>query len=409
MARYLWIKTSPLHPLDRGGDLRTYHMLRMLRNQHHVTFVGMISDDTQRSGIARSREYADETHWVDHHVPAKTSPLFLTGALKNALVGSLPYAVSRFRSQKLCDTVLQLLKSQTYDCIVCDFIFPAASLPFKALHESGAKLILFQHNVESIIWQRRAEQARGITAPYWRAQHRRMEAFEREACVEFDGIIAVSEKDASIMRDQWHLTNVLGHVSTGVDSAFFKEVPRELPAAPRFVFLGSMDWHANVDAVLWFASECWPLVRKVHPNAEFCIVGRQPLPEVKALQSEALGITVTGSVPDVRPWLRGAHAMVVPLRIGGGTRLKILESMAAEVPVISTAIGAEGLPFTHGKELLTAETPAQFAEAMSGLLADPDKATRLAATARDCVEAEHGWQGVADQFTALIDSTDAKS
>jgi len=402
--RILWIKTSPLHPLDRGGDLRTYHMLRVLSATHHVTFAGMVDNEVRRAGIARSGEYSSEAHWVDHLDHPKGSPAFLWGALVNAVFGSLPYSVERYRSQRLHDLVLQLLKGQSFDWVVCDFIFPAASLPMEAIRKSGAKMIVFQHNVESLIWKRRADNAKGVTAPYWRSQYRRMEKFERTACEQFDGVIAVSAKDAAIMRDEWRLPKVLGHVPTGVDAEYFKAVERTLPSPPRIVFLGSMDWHANADAVIWFANEAWPLIRPQHPDATFCIVGRQPLAEVLALQNESQGIHVTGSVPDVRPWLRSATAMVVPLRVGGGTRLKILEAMAAEVPVISTAVGAEGLPFTHNEEILLAETAAEFAGSVHILLSDSLKAQSLSRAASSAVERDHGWPRAAEQFTTLAEA-----
>ena len=156
--RLLWIKTSPLHPLTRGGDLRTFHVLRHLHQRHQVTFVGMTADAGQKDGALRSGEYASHSAWA--HEPKASLQMskwrFLAGALAN-LPSSLPYAVARFRSAKLSRQVARLISLQQHDVVVSDFLFPAASLPWELKARTQAPWVLFQHNVESMIWKRRAE------------------------------------------------------------------------------------------------------------------------------------------------------------------------------------------------------------------------------------------------------------
>jgi glycosyltransferase involved in cell wall biosynthesis len=201
--------------------------------------------------------------------------------------------------------------------------------------------------------------------------------FENNVCHKFDAVLSVSEDDTSIMQETMGLPNVLGSVPTGVDIEYFQAMPKSLAAQPTVIFMGSMDWYANVEGVEWFVEKVWPLIRDHVSEARFLIVGRQPTPSISALASQTSGIEVTGTVPDVRPHLRSAHVMVVPLRIGGGTRLKIFEAMAAEVPVVSTTIGAEGLEVVHGRHALIADDAKSFADAVISLLCRADLRTKI--------------------------------
>lgn len=397
--KILWVKTSPLHPLTRGGDLRSFHMLRCLHQRHHVVYAGMISGEVQREGAKQWPLYAAEAHWVEHREAPKATAGFYLGAAVNALTSKLPYAVTRFESEVWREKLVEVLRGQKFDLVVCDFLFPAASLPWEELRGRDAPaLLLFQHNVESLIWQRRAEYASKWSRFYWRDQWQRMERFEREVSSRFDGIVAVSEEDAEIFRGRFGLEQVLGHVATGVDAGYFQAVPREVGHAPKVVFLGSMDWHANVDAVLHFVEHSWPLIRKEVADARFQIVGRDPLPVVRQLGENVPGVEVTGTVADIRPWLRQADVMVVPLRVGGGTRIKIFEAMAAEVPVVSTRIGAEGLPVEHGRDLLLADEVEPFAAEVVRLLQGAELGRELAAQALQRVVAHHSWEAVTAEF-----------
>jgi len=397
--RILWIKTSPLHPLTRGGDLRTFHVLRHLHQRHQVTFVGMTADADQIAGALRFREYASHSAWA--HEPKASLQLtkwrFLAGAMAN-LWSSLPYAVARFRSVKLRRQVAELISQQQYDVIVSDFLFPAASLPWELKARAQAAWVLFQHNVESMIWRRRAEGMTGIKGLYWKAQRDRMLRFESRVSARFDGVLVVSEEDARIFSEEMGLSNVCGVVPTGVDLDYFQALPKTPPPAPTVVFMGSMDWYANVDGVKWFAEAVWPQVLRTVPEARFVVVGRKPPPTIEALAATGMHIEVTGTVPDVRPFLRGADVIVVPLRIGGGTRLKIFEAMAAEVPVVSTSMGAEGLGVVHERHLLLADTAEDTAAEVVRVLRTPALGAKLARHALEEVARPCSWAAAAQIF-----------
>jgi glycosyltransferase involved in cell wall biosynthesis len=190
-------------------------------------------------------------------------------------------------------------------------------------------------------------------------------------------------------------------IPTGVDLEYFAPT-QATPRSSDLVFLGSMDWMPNIDGAEWFVREVLPLIRKRKPDCSVALAGRKPTRAVLDLANGDSGVQVTGTVPDVRPYLWGATVSIVPLRIGGGTRLKIYESMAAGVPVVSTTIGAEGLPVEPGTQILIADDPASFAECCVRLMEDPAGRARMAEAARQMVSSRFSWEAVACEFERLL-------
>jgi len=361
--------------------------------------MGMTGDEGQVRAAQQAGEYSTHAMWA--HEPKVSLQLarwkFLAGALAN--VGSpLPYAVARFKSARFRKLLSAKLKGERFDVVVGDFLFPAASLPWDLKATSVCPWVLFQHNVESMIWRRRAEGKKGVAAQYYRTQFNRMLRFEREASSRFDGVLAVSEEDARIFKTQMQLNNVAGVVPTGVDLDYFQSVPRTKFEVPTVVFIGSMDWYANMEGVRWFVEAVWPLVEREMTQARFVVVGREPPAEILALATSGRNIEVTGTVPDVRPFLRGADVIVVPLRIGGGTRLKIYEAMAAEVPVVSTRIGAEGLGVEDGRHVLLADSEEDMAAQVLRVLRTPAFGAELARHALEEVARPCSWAAAAQIF-----------
>src|SRR5579872_1316600 len=231
-----------------------------------------------------------------------------------------------------------------------------------------------------------------------------MRRFEAEAGRWFDAVVAVSPQDKLIFERDYGWNHV-HTIDTSVDTEFF--MPSSDPEVPdQLVFVGSLDWLPNQDALTYFAKEVWPLIRARRPQTKFQIVGRNPSSEMAGLGTID-GIEVIGTVPDTRPWLAGAALAVVPLRIGGGTRIKIFEAMAMGKAVVSTPLGAEGLPVTSGEDVLLAERPEQLAEAVLELLANPEKRTRIARAARRLVEENYSAETVARQFEKICLETAA--
>ncbi len=233
-------------------------------------------------------------------------------------------------------------------------------------------------------------------------QARKMRDFEGAAGRQFDAVIAVSPQDKQTFEREYGWQHVQT-IDTAVDTDFFHPTS-ELEDPQLLVFVGSLDWLPNQDGLAYFAREVWPLIRARRPETRFQIVGRNPPDEIREL-GEIDGMEVVGTVPDTRPWLARAALVVVPLRIGGGTRIKIFEAMAMGKAVVSTSLGAEGLPVTSGEDVLLADTPVALTEAVVSLLESPERRGALASAARRLVAENYSAEIVARQFERICQET----
>ncbi|MBO0699469.1 MAG: glycosyltransferase, partial [Zavarzinella sp.] len=306
-----------------------------------------------------------------------------------------PFTIRRNYDPNVRARVAELLAARPYELVICDTVVMArhtAGLPAPAT-------ILFQHNVEAQILKRHTEVAPGrFKRWYMRGQWRKMVRFEREFGARFDAVIAVSEPDRVTFEEEYGWPRVYA-IDTAVDTDYFQRAPAaEVP--DRVTFVGSMDWMPNQDGVTWFVREVWPRIRAARPAATFHVVGRNPPAGIRALE-QTPGVTVLGGVPDVRPHLAEAAVVVVPLLVGGGTRLKIYEAMAMGRAVVSTTIGAEGLPVVPGEHYLRADDPVGFAAAVGELLGARDTRDRIGRAADAFVRERYGSEQVARQFEAI--------
>lgn len=393
--KILWVNANYLHPTTKGGQIRTLEMLKHIHKRHEVHYA-TFEDPGNDEGPRRAGEYSTQVHAFPHYAPSRNSLAFYAQVLKGA-VSPIPVAISRWYSREMEHGLARLTAEEGFDAAVCDFLAPA--LQFPAID----KAILFQHNVETIIWRRHAEHAGNpVRRLYMKAQARRMFDFEAEICRRAGHIVAVSKNDTEIMRELFGVTRI-SDVPTGVDIDYFNPEDRTGETAD-LVFVGSMDWLPNIDGVTWFLDEILPLIRRRRPGCSVAIVGRKPPQSLFDRASADKLLHVTGTIPDIRPWLWGAAVSIVPLRIGGGTRLKIYEAMAAGTPVVSTTIGAEGLDVRHGANILLADDAAAFAESCLELLADEECRHRITCVARGHVAQNYSWDGVARSFEAVLES-----
>ncbi len=398
--KILWVNANFLHPTNKGGLIRTLGILRPLSRRHEIHYVAY-RDPAYPEAPRRAGEYSFRAYPVEHGITEKHSPRFALEIAKG-LVSAAPVAVSRFDSPQLRACLTGLLSRESFDRAVVDHLAPAAAYP--DLPHS----LLFQHNVETVIWERNAEHARGpLKRAYFRLQARRMFAFERKACLEAGHVAAVSKVDADLIRKMFGAEEV-SVAPTGVDIDYFLPPPVSDRIAD-VAFVGSMDWLANVDGVTWFAEQVLPRIRQMRPGCRFAIAGRKPPKEILELARRDPNVIVTGTVPDVRPYLWGSAVSIVPLRIGGGTRMKIYEAMAAKVPVVSTRVGAEGLDVTPGENIRIADTPEEFAETCLELIEDRAAAQKVAAAAREMVAARFSWEKIAEEFERILLRTPAAS
>ena len=402
--KILWVKSGFLHPTASGGQIRTLETLKRLHQRHEIHFAALDLPQPGE-GFRRSAEYCTKAYPVAHRVPRKRGLPYWAELARGACT-NVPVSMLRYRSRALRNQVAMLTQREKFDAIVCDFLAAAANIP-----ELGSA-VLFQHNVESAIWARHMEHAPSPWhRAYCRVQYQRMLRYEELVCRGARKIIAVSAADARAMRCLYGATTV-SSIPTGVDIDYFAPPPAPtLPptSAPTLapsldlVFVGAMDWRPNIDGTAWFARQVLPLIRERRPDCSLAIVGRHPAAEVRALASSDQRIQVTGTVDDVRPYLWGSSLAIVPLRIGGGTRLKIYEAMAAKVPVVSTSLGAEGLDVRDGENIAIADSPPQFAEACLALLGDSGARRRMAANAWEMVAACYSWEVVSRQFEKLLE------
>ena len=396
--RILWLKSDLLLPLDKGGKLRTWHLMRHLARRHEITYLAFREPDQPAADVEGMKEVAARVETITRREPAKGTLRFYVDAALH-LVDPLPYAVGKYRSAEYRRRLEALLARERFDLIVCDFLFPAVNLPKRL----PCPAVMFTHNVESEIWRRHAETKTGVLGRLlYGAQYRRMLRYERRELARFDGILAVSDADRDTFTRLYPgaISQPVHVVPTGVDTDYFEPASSD-PQSRAMVFTGSMDWLPNEDAMLYFCREVLPAIRAEIADASLAIVGRTPTPAVKKLAEEH-GVTVTGRVDDVRPYMKEAAVYIVPLRIGGGTRLKIFEAMAMGKAVVSTTVGAEGLPVTDGEHVRLADEPAAFARAVVHLMRDLDERRRIEAAARALVVARYDWSAVAGELESAL-------
>lgn len=398
--RILWVKANKLLPVHSGGDIRSYNILRQLATHEEVVFFSYYD------GIA-DPEYETK---LSQQLPG--SVCVRTGKSLNTIWGrgfdyllhlgdAAPYAVSRFASTVVQERLRNCISQFRPNVLVCDFLDAAINFPDSLELPS----ILFQHNVESEIWRRHAANASSLPMKLvYGREYSRMTRFERTAVRRFHHVIAVSEHDKTLM-SRWVEPHCITVVPTGVNIEEFSPTAPSGQEKPLVVFIGAMDWEPNVDAVEYFCSEIWPDVLAKVPDAHFRIVGRNPGRRVQRLSCNS--VEVTGRVPFVQQHLQEAAVVVVPLRIGGGTRLKIYEAMAARKAIVSTSVGAEGLDVHHGKDVILADSPRYFAQSVIDLLNNVE-ARRRQGEAAAGVAGKYGWPVIADNFRTILQQVAGK-
>jgi len=391
--KLLWVKAGGLLPPDTGGKIRSFHILKQLARRHDITlltFYPAHPDDQhlQGSGIF-SKIVA-----VPLPLPPRRSLAEYTRYARMLLAGR-PFTIDKYFYPEVRRRYADLLASQAFDLTVCDFVFPA---PLIDWHAPPPK-ILFTHNVEAQVWERHYKIASNpvVKLACW-LESRALARAESRYVQLADYVLTVSENDRAAFLRYVDPARI-SVIPTGVDTEYFQ--PHPPPQQPgTTVFTGSMDWMPNEDGVAYFVEQILPLVSRETPETVFWAVGRRPPRRLQALASDQ--VIVTGAVDDIRPYLGKAALCVVPLRSGSGTRIKIFEAMAMGKAVVSTTMGAEGLPVHHGENIILADGPQEFARQVVALLRDPDRCAQLGAAARKLVEENYGWPAVAAHFDRIM-------
>jgi sugar transferase (PEP-CTERM/EpsH1 system associated) len=395
--KILWVKAGGLVPPDTGGKIRSYNILRELARTHAITFFSFYA--------AHQPDIHDELRAVFRELICLPLVLPRPRGAREMLQYSAsvfsrqPYNITKYCRREVSDRLRKLLRTNHYDVIVCDFLVAAGVVPW----DHPVPKVLFTHNVETTIWRRHFEVA---TNPLWKVvswlEWKKMDAAEHRYLRLADHVLTVSETDAEAFA-RFLPRDKLTVVPTGVDLDYFRPAPGK-EDADSIVFTGSMDWMPNQDGIAFFAESVFPLILQKRPGARLCVVGRNPSRRLQEMAQRLPGIQLTGWVEDVRPFLERGSVCVVPLRIGGGTRLKIFEAMAMAKAVVSTTIGAEGLPVRHGENILLGDTPEDFAGHVLALLQNAERRLHIGQAAHKLVADSYSWHGVAEGFSRTLES-----
>ncbi|HEV2264337.1 MAG TPA: glycosyltransferase [Stellaceae bacterium] len=395
--RLLFVSPQFLFPADAGGKIRTSGILRGMKGGHfEITLISPATAEQPRRFARELSEVCDRfLFW-----PAVRRGKFV-GALTRfaALASRLPASVALDRSRAAAALIADALATQP-EIVVADFIH--AAVLFGHIPPTGS--VVFTHNVEAEIFARHAKTAENSLARIiWSAQRRKMAEFEARYLPAFAKVIAVSDRDLNFFLETYGVRGA-ETIPTGVDFDYFGALASPPPATVEargghLVFTGSMDWPANIDAMHYCMNEIWPMIAAARPDVRLTIVGRDP-PAALVDKARVRGFKwqFTGFVDDVRPFIRDADVYVVPLRVGGGTRIKIYEAMAMRRPVVSTSIGVEGLPIEAGEHYRRADTAAAFAAAVLQLLAAPAEGAEMAENAYDFILKRYSTRRVARTF-----------
>jgi sugar transferase (PEP-CTERM/EpsH1 system associated) len=408
--RLLLLTPQLPYPPHQGTSLRNFNLIAQLAQRHRVCLLTFLEPDQSLDDAGPLRDMCE---WIDPvPVPRRSSAL----RLRQMLTTRRPDMAWRLWSPAFRDRLAMRLAEARFDVVQIEAIELAPYLP--TIHRTQSQmakprpLIVYEdHNAEWVL-QKRACLAdlrtpgRWAAAAYSFVQWIRLKRYEADVCRRADCVVAMSEADRdAILAIAPEVPVTI--VPNGVDLDEYTGY--DGPIQPfDLVFTGKMDFRPNVDAMLWFGREVWPLIHRYRPEARLAIVGQRPHSRLDPLR-EAPGITITGWVADVRPYIAGATVYIAPLRVGGGTRLKLLQAMAMEAAIVATSLGAEGFPVTHGRELLLADTPASFSQAVLALLDAPEQRAQLGAAARRFVETTYGWDTLVPKLEALYDSAPKRS
>ena len=383
----------PLYPADTGGRIRSSKLFEHLSRMHDVTILCFKTTEDGPAQLEQMRACCSHLETVVWDEAPKFTPRFYA-QLAASLLSPLPFTVRKYRSAAMRRRVDELTATGNYDLLLCDFLQPAVN----CLSPTCRPRVLFQHNVEAVIFARHAAYERNPAArAILSIEAAKLKRFEGKVATTFDRCIMVSDEDCRTMRAEYGVENSAA-IPTAVDVEYFSGTSAEA-ADPTLVFLGSMDWLPNQDAVEYFVSAILPRIRRDVP-VTFVVVGRNPPASIQRLAREPF-VQVTGTLEDVRPWVAAAHVVVVPMRIGGGTRIKIFEAMAMGKAIVSTTVGAEGLPVTNEKDILLGDDADTFAAQVTRLLKSAGTRKQLGEGGRRLVSQGFTWEAAASEFSRI--------
>ncbi|SYZ73062.1 putative Glycosyl transferase group 1 [Candidatus Zixiibacteriota bacterium] len=381
------------YPLNTGKRIRSFNLLSRIARNNAVTYLAYGTESTESFEALKKAGLNPVA--VPPHVPTKSGPLFYFRLLGN-LLSRHPYIVTSHYSKVFAERLHEMIARERPDIIICEWT------PYAIFVRDifGPKKVIVAHNIEHRIWRRYYEnEANFLKKWYIARQMGKVERFEKESFSAVDGATAVSEIEAEQIRGI-NPACIVAVVDNGVDPEYYN-LP-DVPENKNLVFVGSMNWRPNQDAINYFVHDIFPLIREKDKKITVTFVGQDP-PEVIRKLGRLPGISVADNVTDVRPYVQNAAVSIVPLRIGGGSRLKILEAFAMRKAVVSTTVGAEGLEVANEKHLLLADTAKSFAEAILRLMNDSELRRNLGESGRQLAVEKYSWDILAEKLQRFLD------
>ena len=380
-------------PADTGAKIRTLNILKQVSKNYKVDFVCFSFEE-------EDLRHSAELEKMGVKVKLVKAPLVnFSFKLETILFNPLPFSVVKYYSPEMEEVLFSLRETTRYDIVHIDHVHMAH---YQACF-SGITCILDEHNVEYKILERCAQATRSLAEKFvYFLQAKKMKKFEAEKISNFSDCLAVSEDDCRLLKELPGSTTPVHVIPNGVDTRYFQTHPdKPQNSENALVFTGSMDWLPNDNAVCYFAVEILPLILKSDPTVRFYVVGRNPSTKIKSLAAANKNILVTGMVDDVRPFIQRSKIFVVPLRIGGGTRLKILEAMSMQKAIVSTTIGAEGIEYSPEHNIVIADKPEYFAKRTLELLADNSRIQTLGLGGRRLVCGKYDWDIIGQKLNTI--------
>lgn len=397
--KVLFLSQIVPYPPHGGVLQRGYNLLRQLGQRARVHLMAFVHPDELPSAeaVAESERALKAFCETVEFFPlwAKASPAHKVVALSAGVCSPRPFSTLAHRSPAFQRRVTELLRSDTFQVLHVDTI----ALNRFVEHPSPVPAVLTHHNIESMLMERRAAvESRALPKWVLERESRKLADYERNVAPLYDANLMMSVPDERLLLDRVPGART-AIVPNGVDTGYFTPgAPTE--ETPAVIYTGGMNMLANRDAVLHFVDAIWPSITAQVPGVRFFAVGQDPPVALLERARRDPRIVVTGKVPDIRPHVAQSAVYVVPLRVGGGTRLKVLDAMSSGKAIVSTSIGCEGIEVTPGEHLLVADTPAGFAETTVALLRNPDRRRALGAAARGLVEMKYSWPVVGDTLMA---------
>ena len=373
------------YPPDSGPKVKTWNVIKYLAQRHRVTLVSFVRGDQRKDIQVLERLCAGGVYTV----PMERSRLHDVWYMLRSLFTGQPFLMVRDDHQAMRDLIDDLCANQSFDVAHADQL----NMAQYAARVPGAAKLLDAHNALWLLYKRLWETMKSgpqkwLLGRDWRL----LEEYEGRICREFDAVLAVREGDRAALEEATGRSLDINVIPIAVDTDEVTLIERT--PGPYVLHIGTMYWPPNIDGVLWFVHEVWPLIREKKPDAQFDVVGSRPPQEIVALGGDETGINVTGYVPDPMPYFQRAALMVVPLRAGGGMRVKILNALAQGIPIVSTTIGYEGIAVTPGEDILVGDTPEEFADAVVRVLDDRELAQRIAGNGRRLAEEKYDYRRV---------------